>query len=326
MDSKTKPLFYKHISKSVDQSYEIYDDRREGRIKSLSTGKRKLDEATMNGLEWWRMLTIAGMSGAGKSTTIEELKYNLIKHNPNEKFDILSFELEMLSTDQIGRRISGRTGYTIKDLYSINQKLSDEMMSNIRSVGEELKTYPIYYVDYAGTVEQIISTILDFTEKQKLKETKKGLVVTIDHYLLVQGKQGQTEKKIIDDLCRSLVLIKKLFASQGIKILIIMVAQLNRGIEDKDRITNASLNYPMSSDIFGASSVYQASDYVLVTHKPSLIKGLTSYGPSRLPIYNPENKDQAMIYWHLLKNRFGEPAILKMVDNFSESKVGEYYK
>ena len=72
---------------------------------------------------------------------------------------------------------------------------------------------------------------------------------------------------------------------------------------------------------------------MLVTHKPSLISGIDHfYGPPRgtkwpkgLPVWNPQNPDQAMVYWHLIKNRFGNPnVIIPMLDEFEYSRLAEY--
>ena len=54
---------------------------------------------------------------------------------------------------------------------------------------------------------------------------------------------------------------------------------------------------------------------------------MQTYGPNNLPIVNPLNSKQAMIYWHLIKNRDGESGVvLSMVDNLQYSRVDEYYE
>jgi hypothetical protein len=42
-------------------------------------------------------------------------------------------------------------------------------------------------------------------------------------------------------------------------------------------------------------------------------------------VWNPHNPDQAMVYWHLIKNRFGNPnIIIPMLDEFEYSRLREY--
>ena len=130
-------LPFKHISETVEDLTQIIDDRRQGKISSLKTGKKKLDDATFQGLLWNRIITIAGMSGSGKSLTLEELKYNLITLNPEEKIEVLSFELEMLGTDQVARRISAQVGKSQKYLYSCDHNtVSDEEWEIIGNIHE----------------------------------------------------------------------------------------------------------------------------------------------------------------------------------------------
>lgn len=154
----------------------------------------------------------------------------------------------------------------------------------------------------------------------------------MDHTLLTKGESGDNEKSIVDELSKIFVALKKELIRLGVKIIIIMLSQLNRDIESEKRVMNPLLHYPTKNDIFASSSVFYCSDYVIVSHKPALINGIKiHYGPGRgtkypkgLPVYNPFNPDQAMIYWHLIKNRFGKTADLMMLDNFKYSKIDEF--
>lgn len=112
-----------------------------------------------------------------------------------------------------------------------------------------------------------------------------------------------------------------------------MLSQLNRNLETPERVNNPFMHYPTKNDMFGASSVYYCSDVVIISHKPSVISALGKekfYGPPTkgypkgLPIFHPQEKDRPMIYWHIIKERFGENKILAMVDDFKHSRVLEY--
>lgn len=240
----------------------------------------------------------------------------------------------MLASDQVARSIGGKLGKSTKQLYSANgETLTDQDLHEVLSKAEEISKYPIYYVDDIGSVQDIERTIYNFVAEQNLIANQEGLVVTIDHILLTKGRQGEAEKAVIDDLTHTMVSIKKSLSARGLKILIILVGQLNREIERPERILNQNLQYPNRNDIFGASSIYQCSDYVMITHKPATIEGIAEfYGPERpamgypkgLPVYNPHNPTQAMVYWHLLKERFGDPKILMMLDSFKYSRVDEF--
>ena len=321
---------FKHIGKSIEDFMSTVDGRRKGTIRSLRTSLNKLNKHTMNGIPWNRIITLAGRSGSGKSLFLEQLKRDFCDLNKDQKFDVLSFEFEMLSTDQVARNVSGNLDVSTKHLYSADQNtITDAEYDHIGKVADKLKYYPIYYVDESGTPDEIYQTVMRFAEYRKLKENNKGLVVTIDHALLCRGKQGESEKSVIDSLCKTMIRLKKKFDAAGMKIIIIMVSQLNRDIESPDRVMNPKLHYPGRSDIFGSSAIFFASDYVFVIHKPASMEGLVAlnsgYGPSGYPLNNKENPDQAHIYLHILKERFGSNAILLLLDNFKRSRIDEYF-
>jgi replicative DNA helicase len=248
--------------------------------------------------------------------------------NKDENIEILSFEYEMLASDQILRSLSGNTGLSSEVIQSSNGKeLSDEDLKLLKIESANIIEYPIYYVDSSGTVPEMQNTIFNFILQRDFKEEKKSLIVTIDHVILTKGNTNDAEKKIIDDLYKMLLDTKKRLTEQGIRCLFICVSQLNRDIESVDR-KKPSLNYPTQSDLFGASSVYHASDYVLISHNPSTLSGLERYGPplpdypEGLPLYCSKT-NKAMIYWHLIKNRFGRNRIMIMRENFINSRVEE---
>jgi len=320
----------KHISEVIDNALEYIDDRRKGKSQPLYTSKTKLNNA-IDGFYWSRIYTLAGLSASGKSITLEELKRDLIDFNPKEKFDILSFEFEMSAVDQITRNLSGKLSKSMSTIYSANKEfLSEDDFNNVKTASDSLKKYPIYYVDNSGTVSDIRATIDSFIE-QRGKEINKerGLIVTIDHILLTKGLWGEGEKQTIDSLMHMCIELKIFYASLGIKIMFILLSQLNRDIEKQERIVNCLFHYPTKNDIFAASSVYYCSDVVLVLHKPAIIEGLgTYYGPPKkgypkgLPVFTEEGVP--MIYWHIIKSRFGVNQILLMVDDFINSRVLEY--
>lgn len=315
-------LNYKAIKESTEKFLLEADGRRKGEITSVKTGIPALDNVLMDGVFWNRIFSIVGMSGSGKSVLSEMLKHGML--DSNENIDVLSFELEMLATDQVARRVSASTEFDFKKLYSIKEPLGDEDFMTMKKEADKLKAKPIYYVDEVASAKDIRDTVIDFAKAHKLKERDRGLIVTIDHMLLTKGSMGNEDRNKIVALYDQLIYLKKTFDAYDMKIIIIPIGQLNRKITDPERIMNHKLHYPMEGDIFGSSSVYNGSDIVLVTHNPSKIKGLDRYGPDSLPIHNPSDTSRAMIYWHLIKYRFNTEALVPMFEDFKHSQILEY--
>lgn len=315
----------------TSETSKYIHDRKEGLEKSLKVRSDRVNSTFMNGFDWNRIISIAGLSGAGKSTILRQWIREINELNKDQKFEVLSFQFEMLGTDEIARDISAKLGKPIKELYSATGRLSDEDFQAVQDIIKELKEYPINVVDNIGTVQEVVDTILYFVSSRNLKEDKKGIIVTLDHTLLVKGKDRDTEKDIIDDLMKALVALKKLLASKGVKCLFFVLSQLNRNLETTERITNPKLHYPNKNDLFGASSVYYSSDYVIIMHRPCLIEGLgNSYGPGNqkfpggLPVFNPKNGQQPLIYLHVIKERFGQNRILAMLDDLQSSNIKDF--
>lgn len=311
------------ISSGIEKSLDYIRKRREGLLKSLKTSFKKLNAAFLDGIDWNRIFTIAGRSGGGKSTILEQIKQDFLALNDVD-FVILSFEFEMLIEDQIARTLSSKTEKTVKELYSATKPLSDSDMVKIEEAAKKVAHPNLFYVDTTGTVEQIKRTILEFVTSQRLLEKNMGLVVTIDHLLLTKGKDGEAEKAIVDELMYTLVDLKKYFASIGLRSIFICLSQLNRSIEDPDRVSSPMLQFPNRNDIFASSAVYTCSDYVMITHRPADLVGMgKAYGPKGWPVKNPHDNKKDMIYWHIIKERFGKPITLFLTENFEHSRIEE---
>ena len=282
--------------------------RREHNIVSLKTRWEKFNKQCMGGIEPNTVYTIAGISGTGKSSFVNSLTTDIIDLNPNEEIVILNFSLEMVGFRQVGRTLSNKLRKTTSTLYSSETDLDDETFRKVIAVSNQLKEYPIYFVDNPGTPMQVEQTIKDFYN-QYIKNTGKHFVIVYDHTLLT--KQVGSVIETTSELERVFIQAKKYpFTS------VIQIAQMNRNIESSERINNPLSHYPMRSDLSSSDAMFQASDYVLVMHRPEILN-IQEYGPNRLPTNNK-------VYMHMLKNRdAGKPCILEFENDLMYNNLIE---
>lgn len=280
-----------HISVATDEAVDFIDNRRKHLIESFKTRWPKFNNMCMGGIESNVVYTVAGVSGSGKSAFANMIETDIIDLNPNKDVAVLSFSFEMLSSRQVGRKISANLKQSVSKLYSANEDLSDEDFARVVIASKRIRKYPIYYVDIPGSVEEIESTIYHFYENN-VKGTNKYFIILLDHNLLV-NRCGKSMLDTISDLQKVFIKVKKLPFTT-----VIQLSQMNRNIEAPERINNPFNHYPMRSDLSSADSIYQASDYVFCIHRPD-IYGIKAYGPDRLVVKNK-------VYLHLLKIREGE--------------------
>ena len=304
-------LSYIHISQAADDIVKYIKERHLGTTRSLKTRWDKFNNTCMGGIEPNAIYTFAGVSGSGKSSFLNSLETDLFTCNPHEEFVILSFNFEMLSSRQVGRKISSKLNKTTQQLYSgLSQEvLSEDDIIRVEAEANKFKKLPIYYIDLPGTVDEIRETVLNFSQLDFVKN--KWLLIFLDHTLLTKGRSGEKEREILASLQYMFMELKKFDRNT-----IIQLSQLNRDIESTERLNNSSMHFPTRKDIFGGESVFQASDYVVVLHRPELLH-LKTYGPANWLVAD-------LVYMHFLKNREGDLKILEFKNHLKHNRIEEY--
>ena len=300
--------YIRPMSVVAQEAINYIAGRREHSIVSLKTRWKKFNKQCMGGIEPNTVYTIAGISGSGKSSFANEICFDIIDLNPGEDIIILLFSLEMVGFRQVGRTLSSKLRKTTSTLYSSETDLDDDTFKKVVTVSNQLKEYPIYFVDNPTTPMEAEIIIKLFYDKY-VKGTSKHFVIMYDHALLTKPIGSTIET--MQELERVFISSKKYPMTS-----IVQLAQMNRNIESPERINNPLSHYPMRSDISSADALFQASDYVIVIHRPEIL-GIQEYGPSHLPTQNK-------VYLHILKNRdAGKPCILEFENDLAYNNLIE---
>lgn len=242
----------------------------------------KLD-LVIRGIEPNQLITMAGISGSGKSSLV-----NFIESECAPEMSILSFSLEMTGMAQVRRKL--------KYFNTFDKDKKDQAI-------KDMNRSDIWYHEDSVSEKDVDTIARDFIAK---REGKKILIL-MDHILLLKGKD---ERQAIAELQKVLIVLRKMK-----NVSVIQVAQMNRNIETLERIKTPQFHYPQRSDISSADSVYQASDILIVVHRPEIL-GIISYG-----LHSLGTKD--VIFLHVLKYREGKQHILT-VENRLDTQDWSY--
>ena len=292
-------LNYRHISDVAKSELKNIEDRMSGEVKSLQTPWKCLNAAGLNGIPWRYIIAICGMSGSGKTLITNQLETQLFKLNPDEKMHILSLNYEMLAERLVGRKLSTHLQKSTQQLYSADivekdQNINKEDIEKAKLYLDELSKLHIWYQDIADTILGIRKLVEEHI-REKIGKEDIGLIVIIDHSLLVRNKSDADAKQTLYDLGEMCTLLKKAY-----KVTFIIISQLNRNIESEERRSTQesklSLHFPIKSDITSADALFQHADIVSIIHMPFKLN-LPFYGPEKWPT-TPND-----VYMHFLKAR-----------------------
>ena len=310
------------IAKASTEAYKYIIERRDGLMPSAKTSLRQLNEGLLDGIPWNRIVSIAGGSSSGKSSILEQIKYDIV--DADDSVECLSFEFEMAGPDQVIRYICRHTHIGIKTLKSASgYRMTEEDEKKVEEALKELSAKNVFYVDTSMTVSEIKKAIFDFIVEREILTLNKKLLITLDYAGLTKTSGYEDKRIMLDNLFEMFVEVKKTLIRDGIPVIIMPLLQQNRNVMTVERLKNPQFHYPDPSDIAGSSTPFNSSDIVLFAMNPSKLKGIEAYGPNKKPIKDRENKPY--IYMHSLKNRDGDVGVWDFRADFSKYSLYDVY-
>lgn len=309
---------FRTMKEVIDETLQYIVDRKEGRIKSLRTGFRKLDKSMIDGIEWNSTITIGGRPSVGKSAYSDCLIEGCFMNNLGEDglpdFELLDFNWELSARVQLLRRLSAAMKQTYKYLISAdNNVLSDEEMEEIAIVmHEKFGDLPVTFCEEPLTVKEFVQTVVDFCEAHP----GKRVLVRVDHTLLTRMAPTESSQvMMLMNLLMEANILKKKYP-----VIFMFLTQINRDIEDRQE-DGSDRAFPRQGDVYGGDASAMFSETILLLNKPSKY-GITFYGNRSGGgglIVEPND-----IFAHMVKNRNAEgDLILRYKENFKHMSIVE---
>lgn len=297
-----------HISQAYESALDYMQQRKTGDIKSIKTPWARVNQVTMDGLEWNNIIVIGGRPGSGKTMFANLITREAFKLNPDQEFGVLDFQFEMIARTIAMRELSGVLNKSMKQLSSCGSELSDDDFTNALKYIKQNKDRNIWTVDKPMTVKEIQAKI-----EECLTVLKMPLIVTLDHSVLVAKSSSEKDQfDTLHNLAKMMTQLKKH------NVMFIVLTQLNREVETIERQKPGTYgNYIFDSDIYGGDALLQHADVVFGINRPSKYN-IRVYGPEKFQV-SPKH-----LILHYLKNRNGQVGQFSFFEeDFEHMKIYE---
>lgn len=264
-------------------------------VSGVPSGFNKLDEIT-SGFQNGELITIAGRPAMGKTSFALSIAKNVAVDN---KIPTLFFSLEMNATTVVNRLISNLCEIATNKIVS-GQLMSDEQDRLYKRI-ELLTNVPLFIDDTPGlSIEGISNRVKKSVEENAIK------LVIIDYFQLI-ATPNRSNRTRHDELAEIMHKLKNM--ARELDIPIVILSQLNRGVEDRGFDCNVRQIH--LRDLRECGVIEEDSDIVLFVHRPEYYK-----------IYQDEKgRDlRGLAYIIVAKHRMGR------TDEFLLTFKGEFTK
>ncbi len=232
----------------MDETFQRIFERmdQEGDVTGLHTGLSGLDVYT-SGFQPSELIVLAARPSMGKTALVCNFALACGKANAG----VLLFSLEQSKLELVERllcieaKISG---------HKLRQGGLDEYeQSTLMDAANIMRTYPIHIDDKSGRTMSQISAIA-----RRIKRRSGLGIVIIDYLQLIESEDSSMPREQqIASITRRLK-----FLAKDLSIPVIALAQLNRGVEQRDD------KRPKLSDLRESGAIEQDADIVMFLHRP----------------------------------------------------------
>jgi replicative DNA helicase len=232
------------LPKVVEKIDEMYHS--DGKLTGISSGFKLLDDMT-SGLNAGDLIIIAGRPSMGKTTLAVNIAENAAL-GAGKSTAIFSMEM---SSESLTLRMISSLG-RINQGHLRSGRLSEDDWPRIDSAMTQLSAAQIY-VDETPAL-----TPTEVRARARRLKRERGLDLIVVDYLQLMQVAGTKENRAteISEISRSLKALAK-----ELKIPVIAVSQLNRGVEQREN------KKPVMSDLRESGAIEQDSDMILLIYR-----------------------------------------------------------
>jgi replicative DNA helicase len=284
---QTRKESFSSVGEMMSDVLESIEERARERkeITGLPTGFNKFDHMTA-GLQPENLIIVAARPGVGKTSWAVNVAMNCALLH---KMPVLIFSLEMSKYELMERMLAGEARIDSARLKRGQIEYSD-WKNRIYPAGNRLAQAPILIddsgaptiLDIRAKARRFRSDLRYFAKAPDQGERQLGLIV-VDYLQLARGatgKKDESREREIADISRGLKTLAK-----DLKLPIIAVSQLNRGLEKRED------KRPQLSDLRESGAIEQDADMIVFIHRDEM--------------FNPESSEKGKAELIVGKHRHG---------------------
>lgn len=240
----------KKVAKVQDFIYDYYNllqqrSQADNGLTGLSTGFQALDKV-LAGLQKSDLIIVAGRPSMGKTAFALNIAENVCDHGGR----VCVFSLEMSKEQLLERIVASQSG--VSGEYIRLGSLSEKQWEQIKQAMARIKTWDLYIDDTPNiTIQEIRSKL------RKAHSEKPVDLVVIDYLGLISIPDQKGNKA--DQIGEVTKALKQL--ARELDCPIILLAQLNRGVEQRED------KRPMMSDLRDSGAIEQDADVILLLYR-----------------------------------------------------------
>lgn len=257
--------FNKALVESLQMAEKAH--KRGSKLSGLSTGLKGLDER-LGGLQNSDLIILAARPAMGKSALACNIGFNVAKaftrsHGAQDEDGVPDgaavgiFSLEMSSEQLATRLVAEESGVPSNKIR--RGDIDEEEWRRLKESVEVLENVPLYIDDTGGI------TIAQLTARaRRLKRNYNIGLLIIDYVQLVTGTGRKSQENRVQEITQITMGLKAL--AKELNIPIIALAQLSRGVENRDD------KRPQLADLRESGSIEQDADVVMFIYREEYYK------------------------------------------------------
>jgi replicative DNA helicase len=264
---QTRREGFSSVGEMMSEVLESIEERARERkeITGVPTGFTKFDHITA-GLQPENLIIVAARPGVGKTSWAVNVAMNCALIH---KMPVLIFSLEMSKYELMERMLAGEARIDSARLKRGQIEYSD-WKNRIYPAGNRLAQAPILIddsgaptiLDMRAKARRFRSDLRYFPPKAEGNTDKQLGLIVVDYLQLARGatgKKDESREREIADISRGLKTLAK-----DLKIPIIAVSQLNRGLEKRED------KRPQLSDLRESGAIEQDADMIVFIHRDEM--------------------------------------------------------